>query len=69
MSIIETIVFFVLCWWMVLYLTLPFGQKPDEDKIAGQAASAPKNPFIKRKMIATTLLTFIITFTFYMYMR
>lgn len=69
MSTIETIVFFVLCWWMVFYITLPFGQKLDDEQIEGQAKSAPKNPLIKQKMIATTVLTLIITFTFYMYMR
>lgn len=68
MSIIETIVFFMLCWWMVFYLTLPFGQKPDENKIEGQAQSAPKNPLIKQKIIIASIITIIITLIFKWYM-
>ena len=54
---------------MVLYLTLPFGIKDEDNPIAGQAASAPKNARIKLKMLITTGITVIITLTFYIYMN
>lgn len=68
MSIIETVVFLMLCWWMVFYLTLPFGVQREDNPIKGQASSAPKNPYIKQKMIITTVLTIIITLIFKWYM-
>ncbi len=68
MSMIEIVVFFVLCWWMVFYLTLPFGIQKEDNPIKGQASSAPKNPMIKRKMLITTGLTIIITLIFKWYM-
>ena len=67
MTIIETIVFLMLCWWMVFYLTLPFGVQKEDNPIKGQASSAPKNPMIKQKMIITTILTIIITLIFKWY--
>jgi predicted secreted protein len=68
MSIIETVVFFVLCWWMVFYLTLPFGVQREDAPIKGQATSAPKNPMIKRKMLISSVATIIITLIFKWYM-
>lgn len=68
MSIIELIVFLMISWWMVFYLTLPFGVKHDDDQIIGQASSAPKKTYIKQKIIITTIITMIITLIFYNYM-
>ena len=68
MSVVEIIVFFMLCWWMVFYITLPFGFKTEDEPIKGQASSAPKNPKIKQKMILSSVLTVIITLIFYWYM-
>jgi predicted secreted protein len=65
MSTIEIIVFYVLCWWMVFYLALPFGNKKEENPMLGHAKSAPKNPRVKLKMIIASILTSIITLIFY----
>jgi len=69
MSIIETIVFFTITWWMVFYITLPFGVKREDNPIPGQAMGAPKNPMIKQKMLISTGVTFTITLIFYLYMN
>ena len=69
MTIIQIFVFFVLTWWMVFYLTLPFGNKTEDAPIAGQAMGAPKNGRIKLKMMATTGITLTITLIFYIYMN
>ena len=67
MTIIQTIVFFIICWWMVFFLALPFKVRDNENRITGQAASAPKNPYIKEKMVIASILTLIITLIFRYY--
>jgi len=69
MTIIQTFVFFVLTWWMVFYLTLPFCVKKEDNPIPGQAMGAPKNAYIKQKMLITTGVTLTITLLFYLYMN
>ena len=69
MNKIETFVTFVLLWWMVFYLTLPFGVKKEDNPIPGQAMGAPKNHYIKQKMLWATGITFIITLILYLYMN
>jgi predicted secreted protein len=68
MTTIELVVFLMICWWMVFYLTLPFGVRDDNEQIIGQATSAPKNAYIKQKIIITTIITVIITLIFNWYM-
>ncbi len=69
MTPIQTFVFFVLTWWMVFYLSLPFGNKTEDNPIRGQAMGAPKNARIKGKMLVTTGITLTITLLFYLYMN
>jgi len=49
---------YLLIWVMTLFAVLPFGVKtPDEtgdDKVKGQADSAPVRPMIGRKLLWTT---------------
>jgi len=69
MTPIQTFVFFVITWWMVFYLTLPFGVKKEDNPIPGQAMGAPKNAHIKGKMLITSGITLTITLLFYLYMN
>lgn len=68
MSPIELIVFVVLCWWMIFFVSLPIGFEADDAPIKGQASSAPKNPRVLLKMGIATVLTVIITLIFNWYM-
>ncbi len=65
MQVVHIIVFFMICWWMVFYIMLPIGVKDDENRITGQASSAPRNPYIKRKIIIASVVTVIITLIFF----
>ncbi len=60
MSLVSGIVVFFLVWWTVIFCVLPWGNKAPETPEKGMAGSAPKNPRLKQKFIATTLLTIII---------
>ena len=57
---LEIIVIFVIIWWLVLFIVLPFGIERDENSIKGNDPGAPKNPNIGKKFIYTTVITSII---------
>ena len=55
-------IYFVL-WWVVLFLTLPFGvrsQHEDGESIAGTDPGAPIVPRMGRKLIWTTVISAVI---------
>jgi predicted secreted protein len=62
-------VFFVI-WWLVLFLTLPFGvrtpHETGESMVEGQASSAPQKPQLLKKMMATTLISLLLFGLFYL---
>lgn len=54
-------VLFASLWWVIFYMALPFGVKVPEKKEEGFADSAPQNPLLLKKIIYTTILSFIIS--------
>jgi predicted secreted protein len=57
----SVIVVFVIVWWLVLFMVLPWGVKPDYSPKDGNMAGSPKNPNIAIKMLVTTIIAAIIT--------
>ena len=55
---------YFIVWWLVLFITLPWGVKTaeesGEEREAGHAASAPVKPLLLYKALATTLITTIL---------
>jgi predicted secreted protein len=66
MSIVQFIVAYAVCWWLVLFMVLPHGLTMAEKPLPGNAPSAPENPRLKRKFRLTTLLAFIPTALIYL---
>ena len=60
MSILSAVFTFFLVWWTVLFAVLPWGNRQPEVNETGMAYGAPVNPNIKKKLIATTIVSFII---------
>lgn len=59
MSLTGGIVVFVLLWWLVLFLVLPWGVRTQDEvgeNVPGSAGSAPERPLLWRKMAITTAL-------------
>ena len=56
MSIFATALTFIIVWWLVLFMVLPFGATPDEDVQPGNARSAPAKPRMLIKILITTVL-------------
>jgi predicted secreted protein len=51
---------FLVTWWIVLFATLPWGvrtQEEDDSVIPGTAPSAPVRPLLLRKAAATTVIS------------
>lgn len=62
MTWFESLVTFVIIWWMVLFMVLPWGVRtPDEGEVErGHATSAPKQPRLWRKVLVTTGIALVL---------
>ena len=65
MTLFGIFITYACCWWMVLFMVLPWRVKMPPKQVAGPAASAPVNPLLKRKLLITSLLTIIPTAVLY----
>jgi len=55
-------VYFII-WWLVLFVTLPFGlktQDEDGETVLGTVASAPRGPHMLRALLRTTVVSLAI---------
>tara|TARA_R110002094_G_scaffold10403_3_gene20363 strand:+ start:387 stop:725 length:339 start_codon:yes stop_codon:yes gene_type:complete len=72
MSFASGVAIYFIIWWLVLFVTLPFGirsQHEGEDMAMGTDRGAPISAGIGRKAIATTVISLLIFATFYMRAR
>ncbi len=58
---LEIIVIFVIVWWLVLFIALPFGIKKEDEVKDGNDPGAPKDPMLKKKIIFTSIASAIIS--------
>jgi len=58
---LEIIVIFVIIWWLVLFVVLPFGIQRDENSIKGNDPGAPKNPMLRKKIYLTTIISIFLS--------
>lgn len=61
MSIVEFTVTYIISWWMVLFMILPFWVRPSARPLPGHVPSAPEHPQLKRKFVITSVLALIPT--------
>jgi predicted secreted protein len=54
MSLVSGLATFLMIWWVVLFMVLPWGVQRAED--TGQIG-APKIPHLRRKFLITTILS------------
>lgn len=62
---------YIVIWWLVIFMVLPWGVRPVEqsDIEKGHAASAPLRPHMLRKIVATTILSAIVWLIVYVVME
>ena len=65
MTIVQFFITYIVCWWMVLFMVLPYRAHASSKPEVGHARSAPSNPMIKKKIKWTTLLAIIPAIIFY----
>jgi predicted secreted protein len=69
MSWITGVAVYVVTWWIVLFAVLPFGVQREESPQPGVDPGAPARPHMKLKLLATTLVSFLVWLGFYLAVR
>ena len=52
---------FIIVWWLVLFMVLPFGAVPPDDVEPGTEPGAPARPRLAVKLAVTTLIALCLT--------
>jgi predicted secreted protein len=52
---------YIVVWWLLLLMVLPWGVRPPDRPEPGHADSAPEKPHIGRKFLITTGLAAVVT--------
>ena len=61
---LESLVIYVIFWWLILFVTLPFGISRDKKVIHGNDPGAPKKTLLKKKVLITSCASLILTVIF-----
>jgi predicted secreted protein len=56
---------YIVVWWVVLFAVLPFGVRTPDNPEPGMASSAPVEPKMLRKIIATSLVSLVVWLIIY----
>jgi predicted secreted protein len=68
MSWISIAAIYFIIWWLVLFATLPFSLKTQDDEgetVLGTVSSAPQGPHMLRAIVRTTIVSLVIFAGFY----
>lgn len=63
MNFVSLAAIYFVVWWIVLFAVLPWGvrtQAEDGDIVLGSAHSAPTQPMLLRKALATTIVSAVL---------
>jgi predicted secreted protein len=52
---------YIIVWWLVLFMVLPFGASPPDEVEPGMAPSAPARPRMGLKIAITTVIAAVLT--------
>ncbi len=61
MGIFSITVIFIISWWLIFFVTLPWGIHVPEKQEPGHATSAPAKPHLLIKAVVTTVISGSIT--------
>lgn len=60
MTVVASIVVFVLIWWLTLFMVLPWKAQPPDKSEPGHATGAPARPMIVGKLLVTTGISLVL---------
>ena len=70
MSITGSLIIFVLIWWIIFFSLLPIDvDRKHKEMVEGADKGSPENPKIIKKIIYTTIITFIIFIGIFMLVK
>lgn len=64
MTLVSGFLTYIVVWWLVFFMALPFGAEPEVSPLPGHAESAPARPRLWLKAGAATVLAGLITWGF-----
>lgn len=56
---------YVIIWWIVIFIALPFGVRRVDEPETGHDAGAPQNPRLKLKAAVTTVVAGLLWLALY----
>jgi predicted secreted protein len=59
--LLDFLVIYLILWWLVFFVMLPFGVERDQDVRFGNDPGAPKKSLVKKKAIISSFVTLILT--------
>lgn len=62
MGWVSGVAVYIVIWWVVIFMVLPWGVRPiqDNDIAKGHAPSAPLRPLMLRKVVATSAIAAVV---------
>jgi predicted secreted protein len=60
MGWLSGILVYLVVWWLVIFMVLPWGVKPPDNPEPGHATSAPDRPMLWRKVAITSVITAVV---------
>jgi len=54
-----------MIWWVMLFTVLPWGNRPSDDPLKGQAHGAPAMPRLGKKFLITTAISCLLWLVVY----
>ena len=58
---LDFLVIYLILWWLVFFVMLPFGIERDQDVTFGNDPGAPKKSLLKKKAIISSFITLFLT--------
>ncbi|WP_259779740.1 DUF1467 family protein [Aestuariispira ectoiniformans] len=65
MTIASGIVIYLISWWLVFFMALPFGVKRSEQVEEGHEPGAPEKPMLWMKAAVTSVIAAVILVIWY----
>lgn len=60
MGIVTGILVYVIMWWLIFFMSLPWGVQPIEEMDKGYERGAPAQPRLLLKVVVTTGITTVL---------
>ncbi len=63
MGLFTAFAIYFLIWWLVLFVTLPFGMRSQlemNDVVAGTEPAAPANPQMGKRLLWNTIISLVV---------